>query len=135
MLTPACFRSLKRHDAASRTDRFLQLTDEQWFLIEDLFSWEPPTRFGGRPKIPPRDCLEGILWVLRTGARWQDLPEPFPSYPTCWRRFHEWTESGVWDEAWTRLVELVDDLHGLDWQQLLADGTFARAKKGAKLSA
>ena len=135
MLTPACFRSLERHDAASRTDDRSQLTDEQWFLIEDLFPWEPPTRFGGRPKIPPRDCLEGILWVLRTGARWQDLPKQFPSYPTCWRRFHEWSASGVWDEAWARLVGLVDDLAGLDWQQLLADGTFARAKKGAKLSA
>ena len=49
MLTPAFYPSLERHDAASRTDDLKQLSDEQWFLIEDLFDWQPPTRAGGRP--------------------------------------------------------------------------------------
>ena len=54
MLTPAFFPSLERHDAASKTDDRKQLSNEQWFLIEDLFDWQPPTRAGGRPPIPPR---------------------------------------------------------------------------------
>ena len=82
MLTPACFPSLERHDAASRTDDRLQLSDEQWFLIEDLFDWHPPTTLGGRPIVPPRAVLEALLWMLRNGGPWKDLPEHFASEST-----------------------------------------------------
>jgi len=61
MLTPACFRLLKRHDAASRTDELSQITDEQWFLIDDLFEGCPPARAGGRPPIPARAVFEAIF--------------------------------------------------------------------------
>ena len=135
MLTPACFRSLQRHDAASRTDDLKQLTEEQWFLIEDVFAWEPPTRAGGRPPIPPRAVLDALLWMLRNGGPWKDLPKSFPSESTCRRRLHEWTESGILAEVWSRLVELADELGKVDWEQLIADGTFCRAKKGGNSSA
>jgi hypothetical protein len=72
LLTFVGWPSLRRHRTASKTEPKLQLTDEQWVLIADLFPWKPPTRKGGRPAIPPRPCLEGILWVLRSGARWKD---------------------------------------------------------------
>ena len=134
MLTPACFRSLKRHDAASRTDDLQQLTEEQWVLIEDLFSWEPPSRCGGCPKIPPRTVLDALLWLLRNGGPWQDLPKCFPSESTCRRRLREWTESGVLAEVWSRLVDLSDELGWIEWNQLIADGTFCRAKKGGNWS-
>ncbi len=54
----------------------------------------------------------------------------FPSYVTCWRRFVEWSMSGVWDRAWLRLVSQLDDRGVVDWEQGFADGTFASAKKG-----
>lgn len=130
-LTLMWFPSVGQYCTASRTDRLTQLTDEQWLLIEDLFPWEPPTRRGGRPQVPPRACLEGILWVLRTGARWKDLPERFPSFTTCWRRFKEWTESGVFEQAWSRLLEKLDDKGRIKWSEGMADGSFASAKKGA----
>lgn len=130
MLTPAWYPSLERHDAASRTDVPAQLTDEQWFLIEDLFEWTPPTRAGGRPPIPPRAVLEALLWMLRNGGPWNNLPKCFPSESTCRRRLHEWTEAGMLSEVWSRLVELSDELGQVDWDQLIADGTFCRAKKG-----
>ena len=130
MLTPAFFPSLERHDAASRTDDRRQLTDSQWFLIEDLFEWEPPTRVGGCPSIPPRAVLEAILWMLSNGGPWKDLPKSFPSESTCRRRMREWTETGILAEVWSRLVELSDRLGWIDWSQLIADGTFCRAKKG-----
>jgi transposase len=55
-----------------------QHPDEQRAVIEDLFPWGPPSASGGRPRVPPRPCLEGIPWVLRTGARRKDLPRSFP---------------------------------------------------------
>ena len=61
-----------RNCTGSRTEPKPQLTDEQWLLIADLFPHEKPGKLGGRPAIPPRPCLEGVLWVLRSGARWKD---------------------------------------------------------------
>ena len=108
-----------------------QLTDEQWLLISDVFPVPAPDPRGGRPRTDARRCLEGILWVLRSGARWKDLPRSFPSYVTCWRRFVEWSSAGVWDQAWRRLLEQLDLGGDVDWEQGFADGTFASAKKGA----
>jgi transposase len=135
MLTPACFPSLERHDTASRTDDLKQLTDKQWFLIEDLFPWEPPMRAGGRPPVPPRAVLEALLWMLRNGGPWKNLPKCFPSESTCRRRLHAWAESGILTEVWSRLVALSEELGWIDWDELIADGTFCRAKKGGNWSA
>jgi transposase len=134
-LTFVWWPSLRRHRTASTTEPQSQLTDEQWFLIADLFPWEPPSCAGGRPRVPPRACLEGILWVLRTGARWKDLPKCFPSYPTCWRRLKEWSESGVFQRAWARVLRKLDGLGRINWEEAVADGTFASAKKGVSASA
>jgi transposase len=124
-----------RPRTASRTEPKPQLTDEQWLLIADLFPWRAPTHVGGRPQILPRPCLEGILWILRSGARWKDLPTTFPSYATCWRRFRDWTRSGVWQKAWARLLRKLDGLGRIQWEEAFADGTFSPAKKGGIASA
>src|SRR5262245_42184247 len=113
------------------TDFRPQLTDEQWALIADLFAEPPPDARGGRPRANARRCLEGILWVLKSGSRWKDLPRCFPSYVTCWRRFVDWSGEGIWDEAWRRLVHKLDEQGQVAWQEGFADGTFASAKKGA----
>ena len=123
-----------RDHAASKMDPRPELTDAQWFVIESLFPQPAMTCRGGRPRVPPRPCLEGILWILRTGARWKDLPTNFPSPATCWRRLKEWTEAGVFQQAWAKVLRTLDGLGRIDWEQALADGTFARAKKGATLS-
>lgn len=117
------------HGSTKELDK--QLTDEQWLLIANLFPDPPPSPKGGRPRAPTRDCVEGILWVLRSGARWKDLPQGFPSPPTCWRRFREWTEAGIWKQAWARLLRKLDRGGRIDWSESMADGTFASAKKGA----
>ena len=124
-----------RVDAGSRMEPDLslelsQLSDEQWSLISDLFPDPPPSPRGGRPRASARRCLEGILWILRSGARWKDLPRSFPSYATCWRRFVEWSLSGIWDQVWLRLVSQLDAQGEVDWEEGFADGTFASAKKG-----
>lgn len=116
-----------------RTKRLL--TDEQWARIAPYFPEHPPSPKGGRPRAPDRDCLEGILWLVRTGARWQDIPVDLPSGSTCWRRLREWAGEGALADVHARLIEELEDLGELDFDELLADATFIRAKKGATTSA
>ena len=66
-------------ESVSSTERLVVLTDKQWSLFTTLFPWTPPSQQGGLPKAHPRDCLEGILWILVTGARRKDLPKEYPS--------------------------------------------------------
>lgn len=108
------------------------VSDSQWVLIETYLANPAPNPKGGRPRVAPRPCLEGILWILRNGARWQDLPERYPSPATCWRRLKEWTQSGVWLTVWQLLITLLDGLGQIDWEQAIGDGTFAPGKKGVK---
>lgn len=72
------------------------LTDAQWEALDQLIP-EPPRREDarGRPWKNRRAVLNGILWVLRTGAPWADVPDRYPSYQTCHRRFQQWVRSGV----------------------------------------
>lgn len=125
----------RSNQTGSRTAPPPFLNDSQWFLIEDLFPHPPITSRGGRPRVLPRQCLEGILWVLYTGARWKDLPERYPSPATCWRRLRDWTETGIWLAAWRRLLSQLDEFQGINWEEAMADGTFSPAKKGAPRSA
>ena len=112
-----------------------ELTDEQWSKIEPLLPPPRRSRKGGPIPTPSRPCFEGILWVLRSGARWKDLPREYPSYSTCRRRLIEWEESGVWLKAWHTLLDHLDKRGWLSWEECFADGTFAPAKKGADASA
>jgi transposase len=111
------------------------LTDEHWDLIAPHLPAHPPSPRGGRPRADDRESLEGILWVARTGARWQDVPVDLPSGSTCWRRLQEWAGEGVLEQLHALLIQQLDDLGELDFGELLADATFVRAKKGATRSA
>src|SRR5664279_3306021 len=74
----------------------MMLSDQQWKQIEDLFPAPPRRKDGrGRPWASNRSCFEGILWVLRVGARWRDLPSEYPHGSTCWRRLRRWEEQGA----------------------------------------
>ena len=116
--------------AGSTMDTQYELTDEQWRLISDLFVEAPVGPQGGRPPASSRLCVEGIVWMLRSGARWKDLPRRFPSDTTCWRRLKAWTEAGIWQQAWARLIRLLDRDGRVDHEESFADGTFSAAKKG-----
>jgi len=112
------------------------LTDEQWELIEPLFP-KPRRRKDNRGRlwVSNRACLEGILWILQTGAAWRFLPGEFPSPPTCWRRLKHWEEQGVWLRAWRALLGTLDGRGLLRSDEAFLDRSFAPAKKGAMQSA
>lgn len=114
----------------SRTAPAPFLSNSQWLLIADLFPDPQVGPKGGRPPVPSRPCLEGILWVLITGARWKDLPERYPSPCTCWRRHRDWTASGAFRAAWDRLLGTLLQRRGIDWDTAIGDGSFTRAKRG-----
>jgi transposase len=107
------------------------LSDTQWGIIEPLL---PKLSSRGRPWRNNREVLEGILWVLRTGARWRDLPAKYPSGSTCWRRLKLWEEDDVWLDIWRAFLAELNERQKLDWSETFLDGSFAPAKKGALAS-
>ena len=111
------------------------LTDEHWERIKHHLPAAAASPKGGRPRADDRACLEGILWLLRTGARWCDIPVDLPSGSTCWRRLREWAGEGVLAAIQAELVGELAELGRLDLDEVLADATFVRAKKGATTSA
>jgi transposase len=111
------------------------LTNKQWALIEPLLPKLSKSRRGGRPWANNRSVLEGILWILRTGARWKDLPSEYPSPSTCWRRLKLWEEQDVWLDIWRAFLGTLDERKQLNWREAFIDGSFAPAKKGAPESA
>ena len=102
--------------------------------IGNLIFPEPKRRKDGRgrPWASNRSCLEGILWVLRTGARWRDMPPEYPDGSTCWRRLRMWEEQGIWLAAWRKLLAMLDQRRLLDWGESFLEATFVTAKKGAR---
>ena len=117
---------------ARKTPRVV--TDERWKLIAPHLPAHPPSPKGGRPRASDRECLEGILWLLRTGARWRDIPIDLPSGSTCWRWLVEWAGEDVLPHLHAVLLEQLGEQGKLDLKELFADATFIRAKKGATRS-
>lgn len=114
----------------------MELTNAQWQVVAPLIP-EPPRRPDGRgrPWRPAREILDGILWILRTGAPWRDLPARYPPYQTCHRRFQQWVRAGVFDAILHALASDLADRGDLDFSECFIDGTFVGAKKGAPVSA
>jgi transposase len=109
----------------------MDLTDEQWAVVGPLIP-EPPRRADGRgrPWKPSREVLNGVLWILRTGAQWHDLPERYPPYQTCHRRYQSWVREGMLERILEALAEDLKERGDLDLSECFIDGTFVAAKKG-----
>jgi len=105
------------------------LTDEQWARIAPLL---PPQKPRGRKRADDRQTLEGILWVLKTGSRWQDLPRAYGSKTRCHRRLKEWQEHGVWEKIFRAFLAALDEAGRLQWERAFRDATFVPAKRGAR---
>jgi transposase len=112
----------------------MDLTDAQWTILKPLLA-NKLGRKRGRPWRDARAVWNGVLWILRTGAPWHDLPSRYPPYQTCHRRFQQWQRDGTL----TRLLHaLAEDLRArgkLDLSETFIDASFSSAKKGALLSA
>jgi len=104
------------------------VSDEQWQVLAPLLPRQGPM---GRPRADDRRTLNGILYVLRTGCRWDVLPRRYGSFVTCWRRLRTWQQDGTWDRVWRSLLKTLDAHHGVDWKHTVLDSSTVPAKKGA----
>jgi transposase len=105
----------------------LHLRDSQWAFIEPLL---PPPAHTGRPRANDRQTIDGILYILITGCRWQDLPREFGAPTAVWRRLKRWGETGVWERVWRAALAHLDRAGLLDWSIALLTGSFVPAKNG-----
>ncbi len=113
------------------------VSDELWSFIEPLLPPEPAKPKGGRPRVPARAALTGILFVLHTGLPWEMLPQEMGcgSGVTCWRRLRDWQAAGVWDRLHRVLLDRLGIADELDWSRASLDSRLVPAKRGAKLPA
>lgn len=106
-----------------------ELSDEQWKRLEPLLPAQKPRT--GRPNVEHRQIINGILWVLRTGAPWRDLPERYGSWSTVASRFYRWREAGIWERIWAQVQSEADEQDEIDWEIHMLDGTVVRAHQHA----
>ncbi len=104
------------------------MTDAEWELIVDLF---PEPAATGRPPREPRELLDAIFWVVRTGAPWRDVPEEFGPWKTVYNHFDRWNADGTLDEVRKRLLSRFVDQDEIDKELWCIDGTIVRAARCA----
>ena len=109
----------------------MDLTNEQWNVVSEILPPDPVRAdLRGRPWTDRRKTFDGILWILRTGAPWKDLPARYGKYQTVHRRFQNWVRSRVLEQVLLAVAQDLKDRGGLDLRECFIDGTFVPAKKG-----
>jgi len=106
----------------------LLLRDDEWDLIADVF---PKPAATGRPRRDVRTIVDAILWIMRTGSPWRDLPEEFGPWQTAWRLFDQWNADGILDEILRRLQAAFIDVGEFNEELWCVDGTVSRAHRCA----
>ena len=111
-----------------------EVSDELWELVEPLLpAKERRWRYPGRKRLPDREALSGILFVLHTGIPWMHLPKElgYGSGYTCWRRLDEWQRAGVWERLHALLLARLRAAGEIEWARAVVDASHVQAKKGA----
>jgi len=109
------------------------VSDELWAIVAPLLPPEPPKPKGGRPRVPDRAALTGIIFVLTTGIQWELLPQEMGcgSGMTCWRRLRDWQAAGVWDALHRELLDRLGEAGQIDWSRACIDSASIPATRGA----
>lgn len=106
-----------------------ELSEEEWAIVEPLLPHSKAKT--GRPPRDRRQMLNGILWILSTGAQWRDLPERFGPWETVYGYFRKWQAGGVFDSILDALHLRLDQEGKIDWDLWCFDGTSIRGTRGA----
>jgi len=110
------------------------LPDALWERIQPLLPAPAPRPKGGRPRVPDRQCLTGIIFILKSGSPWEYLPKEMGcgSGMTCWRRLRDWQVAGVWGAIWKLLLDELGLADALDWSAAVVDSCSVRAVFGGR---
>ena len=110
----------------------LNIPDELWDEIRIILPREKPSKTIGRPIVPFRKVLDGILYILRTGRQWKLLPSEYGSGSTCHRRFQEWVRLDIFKKVWIVLLKIYDDLIGIRWTWQSLDSISIKSPLGGQ---
>ena len=110
-----------------------EVPDDVWTLIEQVLNEVYPAKPKGHRRVNLRWVLNGIIFRLRTGCPWNQLPQQFGDDSTVHRHFQRWCELGVFARIWAILVQACDALGGVDWQWQAADAAMGKARLGGNL--
>ena len=110
--------------------KFRRVPDELWRALAPLLPPERPKPKGGRPRVPDRQVLAGVVYRLRTGCQWKALPSEFGSGSTCHLRMQQWAEAGVFTRTFVALLRRYDRRRGIRWTWAALDSAMVKAPKG-----
>ena len=110
----------------------ITIPDKLWDEIRNILPKEKPFKTVGRPIVPFRKVLDGILYILRTGCQWKMLPSEYGSGSTCHRRFQEWVELDVFKKTWIRLLKIYDNIIGINWTWQSLDSISIKSPLGGR---
>lgn len=125
-------KSKKRRQSCEKLGVIWEVPDALWERIEPILEDYWPTRRTGRKHAKWRRCLNGIIFRMRTGCQWNQLPKEFGDDSTVHRWFQRWNKDGVMERIWAELASECDDLGGIRWEWQSADGAMAKARFGGK---
>ena len=112
-----------------------QVSDELWTVIAPILAELDPPKATGRPRVAARATLDAIIFRLRSGCQWNQLPERFPDDSSVHRTFQRWVRLGVFARIWAALVAACAELGGVNWEWQAADGALGKARLGGTSSA
>jgi putative transposase len=112
-----------------------EVNDELWEIIQSILDDLDPPAPTGRPRTGQREALNGIIYVMRSGCQWNQLPQQFGDDSSVHRTMQRWIAKGVLRRLWAVLVENCQELGGVDWQWQSADGAMGKARFGGMISA
>jgi transposase len=118
----------------SKTSDEWRISDALWAEIEPLLPPRPPHPLGcHRPRVPDRNAMDGIFYVLRTGCQWKALDATgICNHSSANRRLQEWAEAGVFEALWAQALDRYDELEGIVWEWQALDGAMVKAPLGLK---
>jgi transposase len=122
----------KGHDRKANPCTIITIPDELWDKIKEILPNEKPFKTVGRPVVPYKKVLDGILYILRTGCQWKMLPSEFGSGSTCHRRFQEWNKLGVFKKTWIKLLKTYDNKIGINWTWQSIDSISIKSPLGGQ---
>jgi putative transposase len=115
---------------AKKIDTIWRVPDALWELLEPLIQEVDPPKKKGRPRVEPRGIVDALIFRMRTGIQWNQLPSSYPDDSTVHRTMQRWQQLGLFEKLWALLVEHCEALGGVAWEWQAADCSMGKARFG-----